>query len=113
MNDTINITKVISDLRYELLKSTEEIVKLKESIIRKNDIIIEMNKCLIKILKLRQRLIDTCGDINKTDNLSLIDRQNKQMDLLIDTIHSLKEIVTCALAAHDEYESETDNKNKE
>ena len=111
MNDTINSTKVISDLRYQLLKSTEEIVKLKESIIFKNDFIIKLNKFLIKILKLRQRLIDTCGDINKTDNLSLIDRQNKQMDLLIDTIHSLEEIATCALAAHKKYETKANDKD--
>lgn len=113
MNDTINSTKVISDLRYQLLKSTEEIVKLKESIIRKNDLIIEMSKCLVKIEKLRHHLIDTCGDLNKMNNLSLFDKQNRQMILLIDTIHSLDEITTCALAAHDKYESETDNKNKE
>ena len=113
MNDTINSTKVISDLRCELLKSTEEVVKLKESIIRKNDLIIELNKCIVKIEKLRHRLIDTSDDLNKMDNLSLFDKQHRQMDLLIDTIHSLDEITTCALAAHDKYESETNNKNKE
>ena len=113
MNDTINSTKVISDLRYELLKSTEEIVKLKESIIRKNDFIIELNKCLIKIGKLRHHLISTCDALIKTDNLSLVDKQHSQMDLLIDTIHSLEEIATCALAAHDKYESETNNKDTE
>ena len=111
MNDTINSTKVISDLRYELLKSTEEVVKLKESIIRKNDLIIEMNKCLVKIEKLRHHLIDTCSDINKMDNLSLFDKQHRQMDLLIDTIHLLDEITSCALIAHKKYETKTNDKD--
>lgn len=111
MNDTINSTKVISDLRYELLKSTEEVVKLKVSIIRKNDLIIEMNKCFVKIEKLRHHLIDTCSDINKMDNLSLFDKQHRQMDLLIDTIHLLDVITSRALTAHKKYETKTNGED--
>lgn len=111
MDDTTNTCKLISDLRYELLKSTEEVVKLKDSIIRKNDFIIELNKCIVKIEKLRHRLIDTCSDINKMDNLSLFDKQHRQMDLLIDTIHLLDVITSRALTAHKKYETKTNDKD--
>lgn len=111
MDDITNACKLISDLRYELLKSCEESIKLKNSIIRKNDLIIELNKCLVKIEKLRQHLINTCGDLNKMDDLSLFDKQNRQMILLIDTIHSLNEITSCALIAHKKYETKTNDKD--
>ena len=98
-------TKVINDLRYELLKSTEEVVKVKEMIVRKNDLIIEMNKCFIEIEKLKGRLIDTCHEFIQKDDALSSERQNVLMNLLIDTIRSLDNITTAFLKAH--------NKNKE
>ena len=106
MDDTINSTKVISDLRYELLKSTEEVVKLKESIIRKNDLIIEMNKCFIEIEKLKGRLIDRCHEFIQKDDALSSERQNGLMNLLIDTIRSLDNITTVFLKSHETYEKE-------